>query len=166
MDKMAKTYIRAICVFGRMGCISDKYEDTEAREYPLSDFDVTRSYEGISAFLEKNARKIEGDRIKVLPYLEEGIISGPNVLGTYAINNCIVANTFVSGNGFNFRGVYHTLISLGLSKEEIAKNFEILKNESGWKVRGYWEENPKFKKDIVVPEVKAIESLTKLISLE
>jgi len=146
--KMVKALVRAIGLFGRQARISDKYEEPA---YPITDFDVARSYETIETFLKKGVTSVIDQQVMPLPYLEEGIITGPNVGSVYLFNNnCLVANCFESGNGFNFDGVYQCLISVAFREEDIQKTFDVLKRTGGYTCLNYWEDNPRFAREVEV----------------
>jgi hypothetical protein len=145
--KMVKAYVRAIGVFGRQARISDKYDEPS---YPITNYEVERSYEGIEKFLSENATPVIDQQVNPLPYIEDGIISGPNAGSIYTFNNCLVANCFESGNGFNFDGVYQCLVSASFKEEDIQKTFEALKREGDWSCLSYWKENPRFTGEVEV----------------
>lgn len=146
---MVKVFVKAICVFGRHCSIADKYLDGDERQ-GLGEFYVQKSYESIESFLGREAKQIIVPQIKPLPYINEGIITGPNASSIYSYNECLITNCFVSGNGFNFNGVYHTIISAGFSEKDIQETFLRLKQASPWQCLRHWTENPNFKREIYV----------------
>ena len=145
--KMAKAFVRAIGVFGRQARISDKYEEPS---YPITNYEVERSYSRIEKFLQEKAAPVVEQHVNPLPYLEEGIITGPHAGSIYTFNNCLVANCFESGNGFNFDGVYQFLISASFREEDIQESFDALKQVGGGRCFFYWEKNPNFAGDVEV----------------
>jgi len=144
---MAKAFVRAIGVFGRQARISDKYDEPS---YPITNFEVERSHDSIERFLREKATPVVDQQINPLPHIKDGIISGPNAGSIYTFNNCLVANCFRSGNGFNFDGVYQCLVSASFNEGDIQKTFKVLKREGGWDCIDYWKENPRFTGEVEV----------------
>lgn len=157
---MAKVLVRAIGLFGRLARISDKYEEPI---YPITNFKVERSYENIEKFLKKEATPVVDKQVAPLPYLEDGIITGPHAGSVYVFNNCLVANYFESGNGFNFDGVYQCLISAAFKEEDIQKTFDTLKRGGDWTCLNYWKDNPRFTREV---EVATGQNLSLLLKQE
>lgn len=149
---MTKVFVRAIGIFGRYDRSNSAWDDdykgvfeSQVRDY---------SYPRIEQFLKEHGKGVIDQQINMLPYIGDGIITGPDAISLYFLNNCLVANLFVSGNGFNFDGVIQTLLSAGLSEQEIEKNFNILKAEvSGYVSSNEWFNNSKLKKDVDIPNV-------------
>ena len=163
---MTKVFVRAIGIFGKCNRSNSAWDDDYKGvfEYQVRDY----SYPKIEQFLKEHGKDVIAQEINLLPHIGDGIITGPNASSLYFFNNCLVANLFVSGNGFNFDGVIQTLLSTGLSEEEIEKTFNILKAEVASYVPGNgWFNNSKLKKDVDIPNVpkesrKNIEALLQL----
>jgi len=145
---MVKVLVRAIGVFGRMCSMADKYEEPPPGP---DNYDLAKSYDNVESFLKKHGRIVIPQQIKNLPHLDDGIITSPNAGSSYIFNKCLVANLFESGNGFNYNGVYHAILSAGVSKKDIQTTFSLLKDAAGWQCSNYWKDNPRFKKEVEIP---------------
>lgn len=162
---MTRVLVRAIGVFGKYDQSNSAWDDDCEGVFEDK---VIYSFERIEGILREKGKSVVGQQINLLPYIDEGIITGPNAGSIYLFNNCLVANCFVSGNGFNFDGAIQTLVSAGLSEEEIEKTFSYLKfRVSGYVPPDIWFNNLKFKKEVNIPNVpkglrKNIEEILKL----
>lgn len=142
---MTKILVRARRLYG--------VHDLETADLTISQ--VTRSYDAVESFLRQNAKTLVPRDLNIAPYLDDGIITGPKAHSLYSHNKCVIVNHYIHGNGFNFSGVYHTLITAGLDEKDIKNNFDFLEQISGHPQK--WEDNHNFRKDIESEE--AIKSL-------
>lgn len=75
----------------------DKYVE---REGPF-DSDLEPCYNELEKFLKENAKTISPQKIVPLPFIEEGVITGPKANSTYFFNSCLVENIWHPGGAFS-----------------------------------------------------------------